>query len=316
MARGYWLAYHEARPEDVRKVFGLASVLVKRVPRPWQLSKRGRPPKFDPREHAAVCITAVALDLTYREVEGLAPGLLGRSMDHSTVGWALQRLPEGYIHLLIRLLAKRLRGLVVFNLYVADSTGVSTPVFVRRRWVVRPMKRQVLKLHALIGYSEQHRVLAVFSARVTSESVHDATQFKLLLEEWVGKGEPLLADRAYDAASNFQFAQEKGFRPIIHPRSFELHGFARREMEMEFELGKDLYRMRSVAEGFFGGLANRYLSRTRCRLLSTAVSTLLMVVAHDLRALARVQAMNGQEIFILLWIYSTNPVLQGFVYRV
>jgi multisubunit Na+/H+ antiporter MnhG subunit len=68
--------------------------------------------------------------------------------------------------------------------------------------------------------------------------------------------------------------------------------------------------MRSVTEGFFGGLANRYLSRTRCKLLSTAVSTLLlMVVAHDLRVLARVQAMNGQEIFILLWIFSTNPVI-------
>jgi IS5 family transposase len=100
---------------------------------------------------------------------------------------------------------------------------------------------------------------------VTSESVHDATQFKLLLGEWAGKGEPLLADRAYDAASNFEFAKEKGFRPIIHPRSFELHGFARREMAIEFELGKDFYRLRSVTEGFFGGLANRYLSRTRCR---------------------------------------------------
>jgi hypothetical protein len=92
-------------------------------------------------------------------------------------------------------------------------------------------------------------VLAVFSARVTSEGVHDATQFKLLLEEWIGKGEPLLADRAYDAASNFEFAKEKGFRPIIHPRSFELHGFARRDMAVEFDLAKDLYRLRSVAEG-------------------------------------------------------------------
>jgi len=82
-------------------------------------------------------------------------------------------------------------------------------------------------------------------------------------------------------------------------------------MAAEFELAKDFYRLRSVAEGFFGGLANRYLSRTRCKLLSTAVSTLLlMVVAHDLRVLARVQAMNGQEIFILLWIYLTNPYSQ------
>jgi hypothetical protein len=96
--------------------------------------------------------------------------------------------------------------------------------------------------------------------------------------------------------------------PSFHPRSIELHGFARRKMAMEFELGRDFYRPRSVTEGFFGGLANRYPSRTRCRLLSTTVSTLLlMVVAHNLRILARVQAMNGQEIFILLWIYSINP---------
>jgi hypothetical protein len=57
----------------------------------------------------------------------------------------------------------------------------------------------------------------------------------------------------------------------------------------------------------FAGLANRYNSHTRHKLPRTKVtSILLMLVAHNLRTLARVCAMEELKILLVVWIYSTN----------
>ena len=100
-----------------------------------------------------------------------------------------------------------------------------------------------------------------------------------------------------------------GFRPIIKPREYEEgpHGFARREAFREFEENLELYKLRKVAEGFFGGIENRYSSKTRCKLLSTEISSLmLMAIAHNLRTFARVRAQNNREILFVVWIFSTT----------
>jgi len=76
----------------------------------------------------------------------------------------------------------------------------------------------------------------------------------------------------------------------IKPRDYEPVGLVRRELIETFEKNRELYELRKVTEGFFGGLETIYGSRTRCKLLSTELSNvLLMVLAHNLRTYARVQ---------------------------
>ena len=254
----------------------------------------------------------VCLNLTYREVEGNAPAFLGMTIDHSTVGWAFKRLRKEYLELLLLLLRQKLEKEVNPELYVVDSTGISTPRFVERRYGFKLLRKRVcLKLHALIGYSPADSALVVCSASVTGESVHDSTQFGSLISDIWARGEPLLGDPAYDAEFIHELARQHGFKPIIEPAEKDErgpHGFVRREVFREFEENRELYRLRKVAEGFFGGIETRYGSKTRCKLLHLQVSNiLLMAVAHNLRTLARVRAQNNQEILFIIWIFSTAP---------
>jgi len=235
------------------------------------------------------------LNLTYREVEGGAPAFLGMTIDHSTVGWALKRLRREYLELLLLLLRRELEKEVECELFVADSTGISTPRFRERGYALKTIRRRVcLKLHALIGYSSMDSALVACSATVTGEGVHDAAQFRPLICNFWARGEPLLMDPAYDAEFIRELARLHGFKPIIKPREHDEdgpHGLVRREAFNEFEENSELYRLRNVAEGFFGGIENRYGSKIRCKLLHVQVSnTLLMAVAHNLRTLARVRA--------------------------
>lgn len=308
----YWLARHNSEPDNVKRVYELAWMLVARVPPPWEPAKRGRPPKFSPRMHAAICITTVCLNLTYREVEGDAPAFLGMTIDHSTVGWAFKRIRENYLKLLLLLLRQKLEEEVSSELFVIDSTGISTPRFKKRRYAFKTLRERVcLKLHALVGYSSKDSALLVHSASVTGECVHDCTQFKPLISDIRAQGEPLIGDPAYDADFTRKFAREHGFRPVIKPRECDEdgpHGFVRREVFKEFEENRELYDKGKVAEGFFGGIEIRYGSKVRCKLLHVEVSNiLLMAVAHNLRTYARVCAQNNRKILFVVWIFSTNP---------
>jgi len=56
----------------------------------------GRRPKFSARRHAAICATAQYFDYTYRQVGGQAPLMMPKTIDHSTVDWALKRIREPY----------------------------------------------------------------------------------------------------------------------------------------------------------------------------------------------------------------------------
>lgn len=308
---GYWTARHSSKLDNVEQIFKIAERLVRRLPPPWECAKRGRRPKFSARKHAAICATAQCFDYTYREVEGQALFFMGKTIDHSTVGWALKRLRRNYVKLLIVLLRREIARLVKCELYMVDSTGISTPRLRRRRKALKMLwAHEFLKLHALVGYSRRAGALVVIAARVTRDNVHDCTQLGRLLVGVGANGEPLLGDRGYDSQRNLELALKHGFKPVIKPRSLEYHGVFRRQMLREFKRNRKLYRRRGIVEAFFGGIENRYGARTRCKLPTTkATSIPLIAVAHNLRTLARVRAMKEMKIFIILWIYSTNSKL-------
>lgn len=298
---GYWAARHSSKLDSVEKIFNVAEKLVRRLPPPWERSRRGRRPKFSARRHAAICATARYFDHTYREVEGQAPLMLPKTIDHSTVGWALKRLRAPYLRLLLALLFREINRLARCGIYMADSTGISTLRLSRRQRVLKPVwSREFLKLHALVGYSPRAGALAIASARVTAGNVSDCTQLKQLLEEIQGGGEPLLADRGYDSRRNREVAAKHGFRAVIKPRAIGTDRWANKKKFREFRRDLKLYRQRGIAEAVFGGIENRYGARTRCKLPATErASVLLMAVAHNLRTLARVRAMKEMEILIV-----------------
>lgn len=307
---GYHAARHSAKLEDVKAVYKTAYVLVKRLPPPWERSKRGRPPKFSAHEHVAICITMICLDLTYREVEGLAPFFMDKTIDHSTPGKAFKRIGIRYVRLLFGLLRKRLKCTVQFDFYFPDATGISTPRIKKRKKAFKTVReREFLKLHAFVGYSRQAGALVVISARVTKPNVPDGTQLGYLLTGFEGGGEPMLADSAYDSERNIELAMKHGLKPVIKPRGIEYRGLLRKQMVREFERSRKLYRRRGVVEAVFAGLANRYDSHTRFKRVRTKVlGMLFMLVAHDLRTLMRVRAAGRRGFFFTLRIFSTNPV--------
>ena len=116
----YWTARHSSELDNVGRIFNLAEKLLRRLPPPWEHARRGRRPKFCSRRHAAICITARCLDLTYREVEGSAPTFMDKTIDHSTVGWAFKRLRKNYLELLILLLRRELQRLLRCEFYTID----------------------------------------------------------------------------------------------------------------------------------------------------------------------------------------------------
>jgi len=298
---GYWAARHSSKLDWIGEIFRFAERLVRRLPPPWQRSRRGRRPKFSARRHAAICATAVYFNYTYREVEGQASLMMPETIDHSTVGWALKRLRAPYLKLLLALLFREINRLAKCQFYVADSTGISTTRLRRRRRVLKTTwSREFLKLHLLVGHSEPFGALAIASARVTAGNVADCTQLERLLDGIGGGGEPLLADRGYDSRRNREVAAKHGFRPVIKPRAIGTDRRVNQKRFREFRRDSKLYRQRGVAEAAFGGIENRYGAMTRCRLPTTrTASVLLMAVAHNLRTLARVRAMDEIKISIV-----------------
>ena len=116
-----------------------------------------------------------------------------------------------------------------------------------------------------------------------------------------------MGDPAYDWEFVRVGAKWRGFKPIIKPREYEEgpRGFARREAFKEFEENLETYKLRKVAEGFFGGIENRYGSKTRLKLLPSEVSNLmLMAVAHNIRTYMRVRAQNREEIYLLFGFFD------------
>jgi hypothetical protein len=242
---------------------------------------------------------------------------MGKTIDHSTVGKAFKRLRVNYLRLLVLLLRRELTRLARCEFYVVDSTGISTPHLVTRKKDLKTVReREFLKLHVLMGYSRRASALVVFSARVTRANVTDGSQLGYLLKGLRAGGEPLLADSAYDCERNLKLALEQGFRPLIKPRLVGYRGIFRKHMLREFKRNRKFYRQRGIAEALFGGLANRYGTRTRCKRIRTkTISILLMLVAHNLRTFARVRAAEETGYLVILWIYSTNsPPPQPFYY--
>jgi hypothetical protein len=319
----YWKAYHASRMNDRSYIFKLAMRVVEAIGSPWRIAKRGRKPKFKPELHAAICIYLRCFNLTYRDAEGEMPLLISQSIDHSTIGWAMQRVPVDYVSKALKLLHVEINSLLLDGVFIADSTGIKTDRYEGATIVLtETKKREFRKLHVIVDYFREHGIISIASAGESSGNAHDSPAFRQIFDPELCRDNLLLGDSAYDALENFKLAYENNLHPVIklkdHLHSSRTKGIRiRRRAARDFD--EELYKQyRGIVEGVFGGLEARYGNRTRCRLEHTRrVSIILMALAHNIRAYVRAIALveiKGREEKARVRIYFLFDLFdnQGF----
>jgi hypothetical protein len=289
----YWKVFHSSRIYDRFRTIKLILRLVEALGSPWPTSKRGRPPKFHPKFHALVCVYMAYAGMTYRDMEGEMPLVLQRSMDHSTVGWAMKRIPLEYITTAVKALHLCVNQTLGGGVFIADSTGIETDRYEKTRRVLKMAdKREHRKLHVIVKHYPEGGLISITGAGETSGRRNDSPVFREIFDPRVCRDGLFFADKAYDSGANARLCYDNGLVPGIKQRDFDVKpkGYRRRAAG-DFDLS--LYRrFRGLVEGVFGGMQTRYGNRTRCRLGHTRkVSILLIALAHNIKAYAKAVAL-------------------------
>lgn len=334
--RHYWNLYHKAKLNDFLKVWKLALEIVEGLGDPWKRSKRGRRPKFTSKKHAAVCIFMKYFGLTYRKIEGSAELLMRLSIDHSTVGWAMKRLPVSYIKKAIKRLHFRISDLCSEGAFIVDSTGIRTDREVEGKFILEKReKKEFLKLHVFVKYFPNEGLVSIANAHVTKSNRHDSPIFrnKLLKPDVAEKGTIVFGDKAYYAFATFEKIYDLGMKPVIPPKNWKSKSMTKRTLRRRalFDYNNDLRKkFRGMIEGVFGGLETEYGNRTRCRNHHTrSVSALLLALSHNLKTYQKALTLKQLQISpvrkrktvllaafaaknkntcVLSLIYSTTPI--------
>lgn len=298
--QGYWKAYDASQKYDDLKIFSLIATLVNAKEKPFRKkSRRGRPLKFEERLYAQYIILVNYKGYSYREAERSAPLFLKDTMDHSTFGKTLLKIPEKYIKNIIKLLDELISGFLKY-VVITDSSGVETDRYKRLfRKLTRMLQRIHLKLHIIVKYFYEVGVISITLAGVSNGYAHDSPQFRKIFEP-VFKKTLFFGDSAYHAEKNFELLENSGLKQVIRMKEV---GFVN-------ELGEDLYKkFRGVIEGVFGGLESSRGIRTRCRLDHTRrISILLLALRHNINAYIKaIEIEKNAMRFHLFLIFSTAP---------
>jgi len=96
----------------------------------------------------------------------------------------------------------------------------------------------------------------------------------------------LFGDREYDSKPFLNKIDERGYLPIIKPKKISASGFGSKIRDRLFN--EEIYKRRSVCEGFFGAITNWFGDRVSCRLIETTITRILLrALAYALRILLR-----------------------------
>jgi hypothetical protein len=97
----------------------------------------------------------------------------------------------------------------------------------------------------------------------------------------------LFGDGEYDSKQLLNKIAEQGYLPIIKPRKISAGGFGSRIRDRLFN--DEIYKRRSVCEGFFGAMTNWFGDRVPCFLDETTITRILLrVLAYALRIILRI----------------------------
>jgi len=276
--------YHQSHEHDMFEVFKAICELVERFEPPWEVSPLGKPVKILPREYASLCIFRKWYNLTYRQTEDMAPLLIGKTVDHSSIGWAMQRISPQYLDELVYDLHLYMDCVLKGGLYITDSTGFACDRYEEREIAMEETKvKQTVKLHAAVKYYPRYGVTTIVTGIVTHGTAHDSPLFKYLIRRIYGPA-PLFSDMGYDSEENRRLAYQHLLIPMIKERENCGNSLIRVKARKDFY--EDLYKnFRGMVEGVFGGMETAYNNKTRCRLEKTRQTDVMLVaVVQNLKA--------------------------------
>lgn len=294
---GYWKWYHRSQPKSVLEVFKAIRWLVHQHDPPWKVSRRGRPVRVTPRDYACLLIFMRYYDMSYRDIAGLAEMLLGKSVDHSSIGWAIQRISQEYLDELLYNLFLCIDAILQGGVYITDSTGFSLDRYGKRRVKMKVLRvKQTVKFHAAVKHYPRHGVTVLVTATVSHGTAHDSCYYDFLTRK-IFHG-IVLSDRGYDSEEYLRLGYRRGFIPMIKQRESCGTSLIRQKARRDF--CETIYKQfRGMVEGVFGGTETGYCNRTRCRLHHTRQThVMLLAVVQNLKAYARViELLRGGMIY-------------------
>lgn len=295
---GYWKWYHRSQENGVLEVFKAISWLVEQHNPPWEVSFRGRPPRISPREYVCLCVFMRYYNLTYREIASYAEILIGKPVDHSSIGWAMQRISPEYVDELVYDLFLNIDSLLQGGVYITDSTGFALDRYGKRRVKMKVIKvKRTVKFHAAVKHYPRYGITSIMTATVSHGTAHDSRYYTFLTRKIYGP-EIVLSDRAYDSEKHFRLGYRRGFIPMIKQRKSCGNSLIRQKARRDF--CEEIYKQfRGMVEGVFGGTETKYNNRTRCRLHRThQTHVMLLAVAQNLKTCFRVcELLRGGMIY-------------------
>lgn len=291
----YWQLYDFAHSRELPAVVDELARLVDETGDPWAMPKRGRPAVHSPRKMAVVCVLAVTLGISYRNMETLLYILKlpwqEPVPDHSTIHDAFKRMPEAYLK---QLLAKSARLCIaesgwVKGIVAADSTGVETDRYETVELKMKKTKRMISIKYHVVAILDYNIILA---AKITSRRTADSPTLRAMLKDLPQMEDSLFnADGAYDSDRTCELVYAKMMKPNIKQRETRGRNRGlryRRKAAGEFD--EAVYRYRSLVEGIFGAEEAGKGLKTRCRLRRMQRRWgLALAVGHNLAVLNRLR---------------------------
>lgn len=294
---GYWKRYHAANRHKIKGVFKFICSVVDKLHEPWKKSKRGRPYRTQPREYVSLCVLMKYCNMSYRDIEGLS-SLVLRDIDHSSIGWAMQKISTVYIEKIVKLIHMVIDKLCCKGVYIVDSTGIVTDRYEDIRKVLKNERhKQWLKWHIFVKSYAEQGLISITSAMQTDSRTHDSPVFREIFDPKLHNNGMLFCDSAYDAKANILLALKNKLRPIIKPRK----GVKRRTKRLKRLFDEQLYKQhRGAVECVFGGTETKYSNRTRCRLSHTRqIDVLMLAVVHNVKTYMRAKVIGKISLLVI-----------------
>lgn len=296
----YDAVYNDAAQYSLKDYLQLACQVTDRMGTPWEVTKTGRPPHFDPKKLAAVILVKHTFPFSFRSLETslravdfdarlhLERG--GRKMPgHAYLHKVMERLPVEYLETAIEQLEKLCVEKYIqtfsahhINEFVIDSTKGTCETYVER---MRAAKPTLYKETVEYTYCTRLVTNTVKSANVpTYEGISrcDASGHLLKLPE----GSVVLTDKQFDVETNHAAAYRKKLRYMAAVKTYggkPCKGYYRKKNQQTFS--QEEYKKRKLGERVFGNITVRGLERIKYRKESMRrKGELLTAAAHDLKA--------------------------------
>ena len=224
---------------------------------------RGRPPIYPKRLDVALLLFRVYFSLPYRAVRPMIQDLFPELVCPSfpALHWFLQNKASWpLLRRLFQQLKRQLAPLLPQEegaLWVLDTSGLAYRAksqlleWYRGKWL-RVMRAHI-RVCLLMRYVRHARLLVIQAVQVGPGYASDTRLGqKALAQERLGKG-ILLADAGFDAGPVFEQAEQAGWQAMIRlKRGGTVRHPRRRQAQERFD--RQVYRLRAVAEGVFGGM--------------------------------------------------------------